>query len=178
MGLYAKVILPKLCHFGVGDKRLLPYRERVTGAAEGRVLEVGVGSGLNLPFYRESVREIFGLEPSPQLISMARRAAKSSVALATFIERSAESIPLDDKSIDTVVTTWTLCTIPRGEIALKEAPRPQARGSPALRRARIGSGCERAKRAKFSHPGMEARERRLPFEPADRKDDRKHWLPP
>jgi len=123
MGFYADVILPRLCHFAMRNRQLVPYRERVIGAAQGRVLEIGMGSGLNLPFYQESVREIFGLEPSPQLISMAKRAAKSSVARAAFIEGSAESIPLDDKSVDTVVTTWTLCTIPHSEIALKEVRR-------------------------------------------------------
>lgn len=123
MGFYAKVILPRLCHLAMRNKELLPYRKRVAGAAEGRVLEIGVGSGLNLPLYGETVSEIFGLEPSPWLIAAAERSAKESPALVTFIEGSAESIPLDDRSIDTAVTTWTLCTIPHADLALAELRR-------------------------------------------------------
>jgi len=120
MGFYAEVILPRLCDFAMRNQRLLPYRERVIGAAEGRVLEIGLGSGRNLPLYRTPAREILGLEPSPQLIAMAKHGAPASSIPATFIEGSAESIPLDDNSIDTVVTTWTLCTIPHAEVALGE----------------------------------------------------------
>ena len=123
MGFYAEVILPRLCDFAMRNQRLLPYRERVIGAAEGRVLEIGLGSGRNLPLYRTPAREILGLEPSPQLIAMAKHGAPASSIPATFIEGSAESIPLDDNSIDTVVTTWTLCTIPHAEVALGEMHR-------------------------------------------------------
>jgi SAM-dependent methyltransferase len=124
MGFYAEIIMPRLCDFAMRNQRLLPYRERVIGAAEGRVLEIGLGSGRNLPLYRAPAREILGLEPSPQLIAMARRTAAASLPIpATFIEGSAESIPLDDNSIDTVVTTWTLCTIPHAATALKEMRR-------------------------------------------------------
>jgi len=56
------------------NKQLVPFRERVIGAAEGRVLEIGVGSGMNLPFYRQPVREILALEPAPRLVTMARSA--------------------------------------------------------------------------------------------------------
>lgn len=123
MSFYANFILPRLCHFAMRNRRLLSYRERVIGAAQGRVLEIGMGSGLNLPFYRAGVREILGLEPSPQLIAMAKRTAQTSLTPATFIEGSAGSIPLNDNSIDTVVTTRTLCTIPDAEAALNEMRR-------------------------------------------------------
>jgi ubiquinone/menaquinone biosynthesis C-methylase UbiE len=69
------------------------------------------------------VKEIFGLEPSPQLITMAQRAARDSSSPVAFIEGTAEAIPLDDRSIDTVVTTWTLCTIPEAVQALMEMRR-------------------------------------------------------
>jgi SAM-dependent methyltransferase len=111
IGFYNDVILPKLCDLAMRNKRLLPYRERVIGAADGRVLEIGVGTGLNLPFYRPSVREILALEPAPRLVAMARRASCGTDMSVSFLEASAEAIPLDNHSVDTVVTTWTLCTI-------------------------------------------------------------------
>jgi ubiquinone/menaquinone biosynthesis C-methylase UbiE len=102
---------------------LLPYRERVLSAAEGRVLEIGIGSGLNLPFYPARVSEIVGLEPVPRLAAMARRASGHSPFPVVFVEGSAEAIPLDDSSVDTVVTTWTLCSVPEVERALGEMRR-------------------------------------------------------
>ncbi|AFL51278.1 ubiquinone/menaquinone biosynthesis C-methylase UbiE [Sinorhizobium fredii] len=122
MGIYSEVILPRLCDLSMRNERLRAYRERVIGAAEGRVLEIGSGSGLNLPFYSPMVREILALEPDPNLLAMARRAPPVDAPL-NFIEASAERIPLDDSSVDTVVTTWTLCTIPEAAEALTEMRR-------------------------------------------------------
>jgi ubiquinone/menaquinone biosynthesis C-methylase UbiE len=102
---------------------LLPFRQRVIGAAEGLVLEVGIGSGLNLPLYGPSVRTVIGLEPSPELLRMARGRASSASVAVELLEASAEAVPLDDASIDTVVTTWTLCTIPDAQRALAELRR-------------------------------------------------------
>jgi len=123
MSFYNDVLLPRLCHLAMRNRRLLPYRERVVGLAEGRVLEVGAGSGLNLPFYRAGVREIVALEPAPKLIAMATRLTRASAVPVRLIEASAEAIPIDDDSIDTVVTTWTLCTIPQADVALAEMRR-------------------------------------------------------
>jgi ubiquinone/menaquinone biosynthesis C-methylase UbiE len=123
MGLYQDYVLPHLINLAMRKPELLPYRERIAAAAEGRVLEVGIGSGLNLPLYGPQVREVLGLEPSPRLIEMARGAARSSRSPVTFIEGSAEAIPLDRESVDTVVTTWTLCTIPHAIPALEEMRR-------------------------------------------------------
>src|SRR5207244_296989 len=97
-------------------------RERVIGAAEGRVIEIGIGSGRNLPFYRPPVQEVLALEPSAKLIAMARHALHPGMPVS-FIEASAEAIPLDDDSVDTVVTTWTLCSIPDAAMALTEMRR-------------------------------------------------------
>jgi ubiquinone/menaquinone biosynthesis C-methylase UbiE len=122
MGIYNDFILPRLLDLAMRNKQLRPFRERVIGAAEGRVLEIGVGSGRNLPFYRSPAREILALEPSPKLVAMARRASRSDVPVH-FLEASAETIPLDDGTIDTVVTTWTLCSIPQAASALGEMRR-------------------------------------------------------
>jgi ubiquinone/menaquinone biosynthesis C-methylase UbiE len=114
------------------NRYLVPYRQRVVSSAEGRVLEVGIGSGLNLPFYGPQVSEVLGIEPSPRLIEMARHVAGSSVAPVSFIEGSAEEIPLDKASVDSVVTTWTLCTIPQAVQALEEMRRVLKSGGQLL----------------------------------------------
>ncbi len=123
MSFYQERVLPHVINLAMRNRELLPYRERVISAAQGRVLEIGIGSGLNLPFYPKSVREIVGLEPSPRLISMAQRATSRCESAVEFIEGSAEAIPLDRGSVDTVVTTWTLCSIPRVAVALAEMRR-------------------------------------------------------
>lgn len=122
MGFYNDVVLPRLCHLAMRNRRLLPYRERVISAAEGRVLEVGIGSGLNLPLYRAPVREILAIDPAPRLVAMARASLGRGLPVS-FIEASAEAIPLEDRSIDTIVSTWTLCTIPQAVTALGEMRR-------------------------------------------------------
>lgn len=122
MGFYSDIVLPRLCDLAMRNKRLRPYRERAIGAAEGRVLEIGCGSGLNLPFYRPPANEILALEPAPKLVAMARRAPRPDMPV-TFLEGSAEAIPLNNRSVDTVVTTWTLCTIPQAATALAEIRR-------------------------------------------------------
>lgn len=123
MGFYNEVILPRLIDLAMRNKELRPFRERVVGSAVGRVLEIGVGSGRNLPFYRATAREILALEPAPRLVAMARNADRGASMPVTFIEASAEAIPLDEHSVDTVVTTWTLCSIPQAAAALAEMRR-------------------------------------------------------
>jgi ubiquinone/menaquinone biosynthesis C-methylase UbiE len=92
-------------------------------AATGRVLEIGIGSGLNLPLYSQNVQQVIGLDPSPKLLEMARRVKRRSLPLVDFIEGSAEEIPLESAAVDTVVTTWTLCSIPDAARALREMHR-------------------------------------------------------
>lgn len=123
MSFYRDRVLPHLVQLAMRNQHLMPYRERALSAAQGRVLEIGIGSGLNLPFYPPHTREILGLEPAPRLLAMAWRAAARSPLAVTFIEGSAERIPIDDHSIDTVVTTWTLCSIPEADCALREMRR-------------------------------------------------------
>jgi ubiquinone/menaquinone biosynthesis C-methylase UbiE len=111
MSFYQRYVIPRLIHFAMRQKQLLPFRQRVVGAAEGRVLEIGIGSGLNFPFYGGAVTSVIGLEPSSKLLNMARPRAETTAAPVTLLDASAETIPLDSGSVDTVVTTWTLCTI-------------------------------------------------------------------
>ena len=123
MGLYQQHVVPRLVHLAMRQKQHEPFRQRVVGAAEGRVLEIGVGSGLNFAFYGAAVTSVIGLEPSPALLRMARARASSAQVPITLLDASAEAIPLDSGSIDTVVTTWTLCTIPNAPLALAEIRR-------------------------------------------------------
>jgi len=123
MSFYQRHVLPRLLHMAMQQEAMVPYRRRVIGAAEGRVLEVGIGSGLNLPLYRPSVRSVIGLDPSPELLLMARERAATAPVPVELLEASAETVPLDDASIDTVVTTWTLCTIADAPRALSELRR-------------------------------------------------------
>jgi ubiquinone/menaquinone biosynthesis C-methylase UbiE len=123
MPFYRNQVLPRLLHLAMRQKLLEPLRRSTAGAAEGRVLEIGAGSGLNFPFYGPSVRSIIALEPSPQLLRMARTRARVAPNVVEFIEAPAEDIPLETGSVDTVVTTWTLCTVADARRALGEMRR-------------------------------------------------------
>jgi ubiquinone/menaquinone biosynthesis C-methylase UbiE len=123
MSFYQRHVLPHLLHLAMKQTQLVPFRERVIGAAEGRVLEIGIGSGLNLPLYGPNARSVIGLEPSPELLHLARGRAAAGRVPIELLEASAEAVPLETASIDTVVTTWTLCTIPDAPKALAEMRR-------------------------------------------------------
>lgn len=123
MGFYQDQIVPSLINLAMRQRNLAAYRGRVVPAAEGRVLEIGIGSGINLPFYSANVRQVIGLDPSPKLLAMARRARGGSSRDLELIEGSAEAIPLDGATADTVVMTWTLCSIPAARDALHEMRR-------------------------------------------------------
>ena len=120
---YARRILPRLIDFGMRRKRLMALRERVVGEAEGRVLEIGIGSGLNLPFYRREVEVVLGIDPSSELLALARPHT-AWVHFPVELRRGCvETLPLDDRSVDSVVMTWTLCSVAEPERALGEIRR-------------------------------------------------------
>ena len=123
MGFYQDQIIPLLINLTMRRRDLAAYRSRVVPSADGRVLEIGIGSGLNLPFYSPNVKDLIGLDPSPKLLSMVRRNLRPDTPSPELIEGSAEAIPLENDSVDTVVTTWTLCTIPDAGRALREMHR-------------------------------------------------------
>jgi ubiquinone/menaquinone biosynthesis C-methylase UbiE len=123
VSFYADHVLPHVINLSMRNRELRPYRERVVSRAEGRVLEIGIGSGLNLPFYGDRVQQILGLEPAPRLLAMAHDRAYRAGRAVTLVPASAEEIPIEDHSIDTVVTTWTLCSIPDAIGALREMRR-------------------------------------------------------
>src|SRR5262249_55089248 len=105
MGFYQVQVVPLLTNLSMRNKHLAAYRDRVVPAATGRVLEVGIGSGLNLPRYSPHLQQVIGLEPSPKLLNLAQHVGRQSFPV-DLIEGSAEEIPLEDASVDTVVTTW------------------------------------------------------------------------
>lgn len=124
MGLYSKYILPKVIHISCGLKPNMRQREKVVPQARGCVLEVGIGSGLNLPFYDPTkVSKVWGLDPAPEMIEIAERAARSLPIEVEFIGLPGNEIPLDDNSVDTVLVTYTLCTIPDAIAALRQMSR-------------------------------------------------------
>jgi ubiquinone/menaquinone biosynthesis C-methylase UbiE len=113
MSLYDKYVLPKFLNCACGSKSIEYQRKKVVPYAEGVVLEVGIGSGLNLPFYDESkVSQIWGLDPSEELSAIAKETAKEQNLDVKFISGGAEEIPLPDNYFDTALVTYTMCTIP------------------------------------------------------------------
>jgi len=123
MSFYTDRVLPHLLNLAMRHRDLAPYRKRLVAASRGRVLEIGIGSGLNLPFYGAEVSEIVGLGPSTPLLRMAAgRAARSNIPVK-MVEGSAEAMPLEEASFDTVLTTWSLCSIPDAGAALTEIRR-------------------------------------------------------
>src|SRR5712691_601195 len=123
MGAYERWILPRLLDLVMRARVATRYRKEVIPAASGRVLEIGMGSGLNLPFYGGAVTRLYGLDPSEALLAMVRKKRPRPGFPVELLESSAEDIPLESRSVDTVVSTWTLCTIPNAARALREARR-------------------------------------------------------
>jgi len=124
MGIYDKHILPRVLDFALRNKDSARLRALRIPQARGDVFEVGIGSGLNLPFYSQQVRRVYGADPSVELGRMARKRAAGQRVPVEFLVQSAESaIPLADASVDTVVSTWTLCSIPDALAALREMRR-------------------------------------------------------
>jgi ubiquinone/menaquinone biosynthesis C-methylase UbiE len=121
MGLYDKYILPHFLNCACGSKPIKYQREKVVPMAEGLVLEVGIGSGLNIPYYDAAkVDKILGLDPSEELNCMALKVAEDKGIPVEFILSGAEAMPLPDNHVDTVLVTFTMCTIPEVAAANKE----------------------------------------------------------
>jgi ubiquinone/menaquinone biosynthesis C-methylase UbiE len=112
MGFYARRVLPYLINAAMKNKEAALLRGAWVPEARGRVLEIGIGSGLNLPFYSSEVECVVGVEPSAELQKMAEERAKRSNTKVEFLSQSAEdTLAVADESIDTIVMTWTLCSI-------------------------------------------------------------------
>ena len=124
MGIYRKYIIPRATHFLCGLKPAMRQREKVVPLACGRVLEIGIGTGLNLPYYDpDRIQHLWGLDPSREMWALARGNRDRVDFDVEFIEGTAASIPLDAGSVDTVLITYTLCSIPECRPALEETRR-------------------------------------------------------
>ncbi len=124
MGFYDKNILPFLIDKACGIGPIMAQRQKVVPQATGEVLEIGIGSGLNLPYYDSAkVSKVWGLEPSAEMRAKAAKIAAKSAVPVSFLDLPGEEIPLDDRSVDTVLVTYTLCTIPEVAAALSQMRR-------------------------------------------------------
>ena len=124
MKLYDKYILPRILNCTCGLEPISEQRQKVVPHAKGNILEVGIGSGLNFPFYETSkVNKIWGLDPSEELHEMAKKVVSGLDLDVEFLLKGAEEIPLIDDSVDTVLITYTMCSIPEVEVAIKEIKR-------------------------------------------------------
>jgi ubiquinone/menaquinone biosynthesis C-methylase UbiE len=132
MNLYERYVLPHLLALTMRQKLFVPFRSRIGMAARGRVLEIGIGPGLNLPFYGPRASHVTGVDPSSALLRMAhQRAARLPMEVALHAAL-AEALPFDSGAFDTVVTTWSLCTIGDPLAALREARRVMSPGGQLL----------------------------------------------
>src|SRR5215218_10313813 len=132
MGVYERFVLPRLLALAMRHRELVPFRQRVGRAASGRVLELGIGSGLNLGFYGPDVTSVVGVDPSPTLLRMAEARSRGVRFPVDLVEAQGERLPLDDRSIDTVVTTWTMCSVGDPAGVLREARRVLRPGGAVL----------------------------------------------
>ena len=132
MGIYSKAVLPWLLDLAMRNRRLAPLRERAVEPAAGLVLEIGVGSGVNLPLYGPAATAVVALDPSPELLLVAARRRLAAPVPATLVRASADRLPFAAASFDTVVMTWTLCSIPQPLPALIEMRRVLKRGGQLL----------------------------------------------
>ena len=123
MAIYREKVLPRIINVACGMKAANEYRERVCDGLHGRVIEIGFGSGLNVPFYPDAVTSVSAVEPADVAWKLAeKRLEKSNVS----VERSGldgQSLPFEDDAFDTALSTWTLCTIPDVDRALREVRR-------------------------------------------------------
>lgn len=123
MSFYERYVLPRLINLSLQNRAAMAERRKLMPLARGTVLEVGIGSGLNIPLYGRDVETLLAVDPSLEIWRLALRRKSRAPFPVEFLQCSAEQIPLEDTTVDTVVTTWTLCTIPDPLRALREMQR-------------------------------------------------------
>jgi ubiquinone/menaquinone biosynthesis C-methylase UbiE len=123
MGLYGEHVLPRVVDVMCGLKNAEPLRRRVCAGLEGRVVELGFGSGHNAPFYPEAVERVAAIEPADLGWRLAEKRVRATRVPVERAGLDGQSLPFGDDSFDTALSTWTLCTIPDVAAALSEVRR-------------------------------------------------------
>jgi ubiquinone/menaquinone biosynthesis C-methylase UbiE len=123
MGLYGEQVLPRIINAACGMKANDPLRRRVCAGLEGDVVEIGFGSGLNIPFYPDAVSRVAAVEPADAGWNLAAKRVESSPVAVQRAGLDGQSLPFADDSFDSAISTWTLCTIPDVATALREVRR-------------------------------------------------------
>jgi ubiquinone/menaquinone biosynthesis C-methylase UbiE len=123
VGFYVERVLPRLTNAMLGSRSLGKFRARVASGLEGEVLEIGFGSGLNVPHYPAAVTRVLAVDPSALARDLAAERIAASSVPVDHVGLDGERLPLPDASVDHALTTWTLCSIPDVELALREIHR-------------------------------------------------------
>lgn len=123
LGLYAEHVVPRIINVACGAKQSRPSRERVCAGLHGQVVEIGFGSGHNVPFYPDTVERVAAIEPSQLSWKLAQERLSASTVTVEQSGLDGQSLPFADNSFDTALSTWTLCTIPDPVLALTEVHR-------------------------------------------------------
>jgi ubiquinone/menaquinone biosynthesis C-methylase UbiE len=116
-------LVPRLIHFAMRGEKFQELRRGLVGRAKGRVLEIGIGSGLNLPFYGCEVETVTGIDPSETGLVLAEKNAQIAPINVDLIQGGAEQVPSSDATYDTVVSTWTLCSVENVDVVVAEIHR-------------------------------------------------------
>ncbi len=124
MSLYERYVLPSFLNAACGTNPILKQRQKVVPLAQGRVLEIGIGSAINIPYYDpKKVEMVWGLEPSEGMRKKAQKNIEKAPFPVELLDLPGEEIPLEDDSADTILLTYTLCTIPGWQRALEQMRR-------------------------------------------------------
>jgi SAM-dependent methyltransferase len=120
VGFYFNVVFPRLCNWVMDQPHLAKHRGQLLADVRGEILEIGVGTGLNLPHYPEHVRKITAVDPNPGMSKMLLERIKRTGTAVDHCVHGAEDLPFEGATFDCVVSTWTLCSIPGVERAMRE----------------------------------------------------------
>jgi ubiquinone/menaquinone biosynthesis C-methylase UbiE len=123
VGWYVEQVLPRATNVMLGGRQFAVMRERLASGLDGEVLEVGFGSGLNVPYYPSRVQRVWAVDPAMVGRKLAAERVAASGVPVEYVGLDGQHLPLADDSVDHVLTTWTLCTIPHVEGALTEIRR-------------------------------------------------------
>ncbi len=123
MGFYERQVLPRLVDVALGSRAIGKLRQRAIAGLTGTVLELGFGSGTNMPFYPPSVQRVYAVDPALVARKLAAKRLAASPISVEFVGIDGAAVALDDASVDAAVSTWTLCTIPDVDQALREVRR-------------------------------------------------------